>query len=114
MVGIRLIVALSAALGVARKKVRALALKSGEGRLAELLIQLAEATHASGPRRTRLALRYSRRDLAQMIGVSTETVIRLLARLKQKQAISTSRRELIIADAEQLQRIANQDTVGTA
>lgn len=110
MVGVRLISALSAALGVTHKKVRSLALKNAESRLADLLIQLAGATGGSGG--TRLTLRYSRREIAEMIGVSTETAIRLLGRLKRKRAISTSQRELVIADAERLLRIANADSVG--
>jgi CRP/FNR family transcriptional regulator len=109
MAGVRLIGALSAALGVTHKKVRSLALKTAESRLADLLIQLAATTGSGG---TRLTLRYSRRQLAEMIGVSTETAIRLLGRLKRKRAISTSQRELIIADADRLLRIANADTFG--
>lgn len=109
MVGVRLIAALSAALGAARRKVRALALKPAEGRLAELLIQLANANNRSDTGRG-FTLRYSRRELAQMIGVSTETVIRILGRLKRKRAISTAHRELIIADMGQLAAIANHDT----
>ncbi|MFI5394825.1 MAG: Crp/Fnr family transcriptional regulator [Candidatus Binatia bacterium] len=111
LAGVRLIAALSASLGVARRKVRALALKTAESRLADLLIHLANAT---GNGRTRLTLRYSRREIAEMIGVSTETAIRLLGRLKRKRAISTSHRELIIADAERLMRIADPDNVGSA
>ncbi|HXQ23922.1 MAG TPA: helix-turn-helix domain-containing protein [Candidatus Acidoferrales bacterium] len=37
-------------------------------------------------------------EIAAMIGVSTETAIRLLARLKQTRAITTNLRELIITD----------------
>ena len=109
LVGIRLIAALSAALGVARKKVRTLALKPAEGRLAELLIQLAKIGKKNETGRTGFTLRYSRRELAQMIGVSTETVIRILGRLKHKRAISSCQRELIITDMEQLAGIANRD-----
>jgi CRP-like cAMP-binding protein len=112
MTGVRLIVALSAALGAAHRKVRALALQNAEGRLADLLIQLAGAT-GSGHGRTRLTLRYSRRQIAEMIGVSTETAIRLLGRLKRKHAISTAHRELIIADADKLLLIANNDNIGS-
>ncbi|HVM95923.1 MAG TPA: Crp/Fnr family transcriptional regulator, partial [Candidatus Acidoferrales bacterium] len=43
MVGVRLIEALSKAVSTAHKKVRTLALKRAEGRLAELLLQLAGA-----------------------------------------------------------------------
>jgi CRP/FNR family transcriptional regulator, polysaccharide utilization system transcription regulator len=115
MTGVRLIEALSKSLSTARKRVRALALKRAENRLAELLIHLAQATGepvANG--NTRLKLNYSRRELAEMIGVSPETVIRLLSRLKQKRAISTRHRELVITDAEKLSRLANHDSLAAA
>ncbi len=60
---------------------------------------------------TKLTLNYSRRELAEMIGVSPETEIRLLCRLKTKRALTTRRRELIITDSEQLARLANQDSI---
>jgi CRP/FNR family transcriptional regulator len=112
MTGVRLIAALSQALALARKKARTLALKGAESRLAELLLHLAgvneEEPHGAAPR---LTLGYSRRELAEMIGVSTETAIRLLGRLKQKQAIETSHRDLLITDLDKLARIANHDAV---
>lgn len=70
-------------------------------------------SNGNGHGRTRFTLRSSRRELAERIGVSTETAIRLLGRLKQKRAIATSQRELVIADAEKLAPIANHDAVGT-
>jgi len=115
MTGVRLIEAFSKALSTARKRVRALALKRAENRLAELLIQLANAAGESGTNgNTRLKLNYSRRELAEMIGVSPETVIRLLSRLKAKKAITTGHRELVITDAEKLNRLANFDSLAAA
>jgi CRP/FNR family cyclic AMP-dependent transcriptional regulator len=96
----------------ARQRVRALALKRAESRLAELLMQLAAAggeSMANGI--TKLTLNYSRRELAEMIGVSPETAIRLLGRLKSKRAITTRRRELIITDSKKLERLANHDSI---
>jgi len=115
MTGIRLIESFSKALAAARKKVRALALKRAESRLAELLVQLASAAGESlSNGTTRMKLDYSRREIAEMIGVSTETAIRLLGRLKQKRAITTRHRELIITDAEKLGRLANHDSISAA
>jgi len=104
---VRLIGALSSELAAARRKVRDLALKGAESRLADLLVQLARAngTLTSG---ARLHLHYTRRELGEMIGVSTETAIRLLARLRQKQAIRVRHKEVTITDAQKLGRIANQ------
>ena len=106
--GIRLIGALSTELAAARRKVRDLALKGAESRLADLLLQLARAGGdlTSGQR---LRLGYTRRELADMIGVSTETAIRLLARLKQKRIVRIERRDLVIADPDRLTQVANYD-----
>jgi len=105
---VRLLAALSRELAVARRKVRELALKGAESRLAGLLLQLAGSDVAPG---RRLHLRYTRRELAEMIGVSTETAIRLLAALKRKGAIAADRRDVVIADVERLLRIAQHDEV---
>jgi CRP/FNR family transcriptional regulator len=105
-VGVRLIAALSKALAQARRKVRDLALKGAESRLAGLLLQLAEpAANGSPP----VARSYSRRELAEMIGVSPETAIRLLGRLNRRGCITKSGREIVLADAERLQRLANRN-----
>jgi CRP-like cAMP-binding protein len=105
----RFLAALSRELSHARHKVRELALKGAESRLAGLLLRLARA---GGDRTTparQLDLPYTRRELAEMVGVSTETAIRLLAALKRRGAITTAGREVVIADAERLARIAQHD-----
>jgi len=115
MTGVRLIEAFSKALSSARQRVRALALKRAESRLAELLVQLARATgEPATDGGTRLKLDYSRRDLAEMIGVSTETAIRLLGRLRQKRLIAVRHRELVITDPEKLARVANHESTAAA
>lgn len=111
-VAMRLIMALSDELVAARQKVRDLALKAAESRLAGLLVQMANEQGGMSNGR-RVVLNYSRREIAEMIGVSAETAIRLLAKLKRKQAITTQRRELVISDVEKLERIANQGMSGS-
>jgi CRP-like cAMP-binding protein len=106
---LRFIAALSRELAVARQKVRELALKSAEGRLAGLLLQLARTGHDGVADGARLHLGYTRRELAEMIGVSTETAIRLLAGLKRKRAIAADKREVVITDVERLLRIAQHE-----
>ncbi len=109
MTGVQLIAALSTELAAARRKVRDLALKGAESRLAGLLVQLARGGDDNSGKP--LQLGYSRRELAEMIGVSTETVIRLLGKLKQKKAISVDRRELTIRDIEKLNKLAHHDEI---
>jgi CRP-like cAMP-binding protein len=105
---VRFLAALSRELAMARRKVRELALKGAESRLASLLLQLARAEGELVKGR-RLHLRYTRRELAEMIGVTTETAIRMLAVLKRKGAIATDKRDVVIADLEGLMRIAQHD-----
>ena len=106
---LRLVAALSRALSSARRKAGDLALKPAETRLAEVLVQLARRPPGEGARNkvTRVALGYSRREIAEMIGVSTETVIRLLGGLRRKGLITSRGREIVIADAEKLNRLAS-------
>lgn len=106
--GVRFLAALSRELSLARRKARDLALKGAESRLAGLLLQLARAAGDIGPGQS-LGLRYSRRELAEMIGVSTETAIRLLAALKRKGAIRSNGRDVVLADIDRLTRIAQHD-----
>jgi CRP-like cAMP-binding protein len=108
---VRFMAALSRELAVARHKVRELALKGAEGRLAGLLLQLARAHDEELASGSRLHLSYTRRELAEMVGVSTETAIRLLAALKRKGAIAADKRDLVIVDLERLIRIAERDDI---
>ena len=106
--GMRFLAALSRELAVARRKARDLALKGAESRLAGLLLQLGRAAGEVQPGR-HLELRYTRRELAEMIGVSTETAIRLLAALKRKGAIDSAGRDVVLTDIARLTRIAQHD-----
>jgi CRP-like cAMP-binding protein len=100
---LRLIAALSADLAATRRKLRDLALKSAASRLAGLLVQLARSKGDE----QHLQLVYSRQELAEMVGVSTETAIRLLGKLKQKRAISVDGREVAITDLDKLTKLAS-------
>lgn len=106
--GMRMLVALSQALARAQQRVRELALKGAEGRLATLLLQLAGGEEGGAPARP-ARLRYKRRELADMIGVSTETAIRLLTKLKTMGVLAGEGREIVVHDLERLRRIANQE-----
>jgi CRP/FNR family transcriptional regulator len=88
---VRLVATLSKALGGARRKAGELALKRADARLAELLLRFADDANrdgAAGNGPTRIRLTYSRRELAEMIGVSTETAIRLLGKFTRNRMIA--------------------------
>jgi CRP-like cAMP-binding protein len=106
---VRLVAALSEALAATRRKAGGLALKRAEARLADLLLRLAgeAGPGRTGDRPRRVRLTYSRRELAEMIGVSTETAIRLLSKLKRNHVVGGSEREIVILDLERLTRLAH-------
>jgi CRP/FNR family transcriptional regulator len=104
---VRLVAALSKALAAARRRARDLALKGAESRLAGLLEQL-----ANGDGEPRVSQGYSRREIAEMIGVSPETAIRLLSRLKERGIVATEGRAILIRNPERLGRLARQHQVG--
>jgi len=105
--GVRIIGALSAELASARRKARDLALKNAESRLASLILQLAKAEDALLTPGQRLHLRFTRRELADMLAVSTETAIRLLSKLQRKKVISVTGREVVVINPETLGKLAN-------
>jgi len=105
--GWRLATALSRELGLARRKVRDLAFKGAESRLAGLLIEIAGEA-GIGDADAPIPLLSSRRELAERIGVSTETAIRLLGRLARGGLIALERKAVRILDAEGLLTLARR------
>lgn len=107
-VGVRLIEALSRELSIARRKVRDLVFKDAGTRLAGVLVDLArdEGAHEG---EVQLRLDFTRAELAQRIGVSTETAIRLLRKLANRGVFDVQGRDLKIPDLGRLTRIARAD-----
>jgi CRP-like cAMP-binding protein len=109
-VAVRLMAALSEQLARARRHVRDLAFKGAESRLASWIVELAQGDGGlvAGHR---VVVPFSRREIAEMIGVSTETAIRLLKRLHERRAIAVEPHALVIVDPERLLRLARHDDV---
>jgi CRP-like cAMP-binding protein len=74
-------------------------------RLAILLLELARTHGEQVPEGTRLTTGLSQHELAGSVGASREAVARLLATLRSRDIVRTSRRGLIIVRPEQLRRI---------
>lgn len=107
--GVRLVASLSQALAHTRRKAGELALKRADARMADLLLRLADGVETSPDAGTvHVPLPYSRRDLAEMIGVSTETAIRLLGKLKRNRMIAIEDDGIQIVDLARLTRLAHQ------
>jgi CRP/FNR family transcriptional regulator len=103
----RLVTALGGELAGARRKLRDLALKNAESRLAGWLVELAHATGGLAQRRVEIS--FSRREIAEMIGISTETAIRLLGRLRDRGVIEIELHAFVVRDPDRLLRIAQRD-----
>ena len=104
---VRLVATLSRALAGVRRKAGELALKRADARLAELLLHFADDAGGASGGPTRIRVEYSRREIAEMVGVSTETAIRLLGKLRRSRIIATSGGEIVITDVERLKRLAH-------
>lgn len=94
-------------LNEAQEKAKVLALDRADQRLASLLVDLAARSGTADPQGTRLALRLTRQDLANMVGTTTETTIRIMSRFKRDQLVSGTANRLIIRDLPRLKALAS-------
>lgn len=94
-------------LNEAQEKAKLLALDRADQRLAVLLASLAERTGRQEPNGIRLSVRLTRQDMADMIGVTTETVIRIMARFKKERLVSGTAVRVVIRDLPKLKFIAS-------
>lgn len=109
-VAIHFINELSKALAETQSWIEALTFMSGRQRLAELLLHLARDYGQLGSDRLLLNIKLTREDLAQMIGVSQETAIRLLSDLKRDRLVKDTNNYLVILDESLLKSIAHKQT----
>lgn len=86
--------------------IRFLGILRADERLANLVLNLSVryATRGFSPRR--FQLRMSRDDMARHLGLTLETVSRVLARFREQKLIRLDRRELEILDMRQLETLA--------
>lgn len=94
---------LSRRLRRADEKVGSLVLLDVNGRVAQLLLDLAEEAGSD-----RITRRLTHHTIAQMIGSSRETVSRTMRDFVEKGAIGVSRREIVIKDKTQLEAAAGR------
>ena len=94
-------------LNEAQEKAKILALDSADQRLASLLVSLAERSGVADPNGVRLSVRLTRQDMANMVGVTTETAIRIIARFKKNQLVSGTASRLVIRNLSKLKQLAS-------
>ncbi len=84
------------------EQIRVLALKTADQRLAELLLMLKETFGRPENSHVVLSLPLSRKEMAEMIGTTPETVIRLLKQFERKGLVEIRGRRIVILDTEGL------------
>jgi len=97
---------LATELGNAERNVTELAQKPVKKRLAETLLMLLN-TYGLNDDGASIDVNLTRRDIANIAGTSTETIIRLLSKFKKEQLIHVQGRKIQILDKQRLIRKAN-------
>ncbi|MCX6240556.1 MAG: Crp/Fnr family transcriptional regulator [Bacteroidetes bacterium] len=103
----RLIVVLTQLLEEAEARLIGIAHRPLKERLAESLLFLHKSFHNTSPSFPMPYLNLTRSDLANIIGTTPETVIRMLSALKDERIISIKGRKIFILDCPRLEFIAN-------
>lgn len=93
-------------LNESQEKIKDLALERADQRLASLLVDLATRSGVKDPNGIRLTMRLTRQDMATMVGVTTETVIRIMGRFKRDKLVSGTANRLVIYDLPGLKALA--------
>ena len=68
-------------------------------------MNLAERSGIKDPNGIRVTVRLTRQDMANMVGVTTETAIRIMARFKKDRLVSGTAARLVIRDLPKLQTL---------
>jgi CRP-like cAMP-binding protein len=107
-VALKVIRILARRLRAAEQEIEDLALRDVPGRLAALLLRLAEAHGVLHDRGIRLLFRLTHQDLAQVIGSTRETVTMIMNRFQDDGLIAVEQRTLILLDRERLRAVAQK------
>ncbi len=94
-------------LNEAQEKTKILALDRADQRLAALLVDIAAKSGIREPQGIRLAVRVTREDMANMVGTTTETAIRIMSRFKREHLVSGTASRLVIRNLDRLRAIAS-------
>jgi len=99
----KIIIALSKELDNAYSKIGTMGLLNAKEKMAHLLYTLAKDYGANENGRIKLNLSLSRLEIAELLGITQETAIRLLKSFKDEGIIEIKRKEIIIKSPEKLE-----------
>jgi len=94
-------------LNEAQEKAKVLALDRADQRLAALLVNLVERSGVREPNGIRVTVRLTRQDMANLVGVTTETAIRIMARFKKDRLVSGTAARLVVRDLAKLKLLSS-------
>lgn len=83
---------------------------SAEERISSLLLSISSRNHQRGLSPTHFRLPMSRADIGNYLGLTVETVSRVLSRFQKQELISVDKREIEINSLDQLRNISNAMT----
>lgn len=93
-------------LRAAEEEIADLVFRTVPGRLASLLLRLAQGYGRTTPAGQRLDLRLTHHDIGAMIGATRETVTAVFSRLREEGIIAFDRHHVVIRDVDALHRLA--------
>jgi CRP-like cAMP-binding protein len=101
----KIIVALSKELDHAYSKIGSMGLMNARGKMAHLLYTLSKEYGIAEKGKIKLNPSLSRLEIAELLGITQETAIRLLKSFKDEGIIETKRKEIIIKAPEKLEAL---------
>jgi CRP/FNR family transcriptional regulator len=85
-----------------------------EVRIAQLFLTLAERMGRESSRGTEIPIRLTRQEIADLVGTTVETAIRVLSRWGREGVLVTGEKRFLIPSRERLQKVAEGGDEGTA
>ncbi len=92
----------------AQDNAKALVFHKAEQRMASILLSLANKAGQPDPDGIRLQARLTRRDLADMAGLTVETATRIMGRFKTENMVIGKAKKLVICNLDALKAVAHQ------
>jgi len=97
-----IIVYLGEKLMKAHEMIMALASSKVDKRIAALLLGLSEKHGSPTPQGVKINIRLTRQDIADIVGTTVETAIRVMSKLKKQGLITSDSKRIILIDKEKL------------
>lgn len=112
-IALKIMSILSGELRAARAQVIDMALKEGQERMAALIMSLADEYGTSKNDGILLGVSLTRGELAEMVGVSQETAIRIISEFRETGLIKTDHRQITVLNEKRMRMVASGEQMTT-